>query len=59
MIKKMQDAGFRFAEVPVSHYHRQYGYSQFFNWRRLLRTARHLLVLWWQLVVTKKYAKSI
>ena len=53
MIKKIQDAGYTFAEVPVSHYHRQYGYSQFFNWRRLLRTARHLLVLWWKLVVTK------
>ena len=25
MIKKIQDAGFKFAEVPVSHYHRQYG----------------------------------
>ncbi len=58
MIKKIQDAGFVFAEVPVSHYHRQYGLSQFFNWRRLLRTARHLLVLWWQLVVKKKFFPS-
>lgn len=54
MIKKIQDAGFRFAEVPVSHYHRQYGHSQFFNWRRLLRTARHLLILWWKLVLKKQ-----
>lgn len=53
MIKKIQDAGFKFAEVPVSHYHRQYGHSQFFNWRRLLRTARHLLILWWKLVLKK------
>ncbi len=53
MIKKIQDAGYTFAEVPVSHYHRQYGHSQFFNWRRLLRTARHLLALWWKLVVKK------
>jgi glycosyltransferase involved in cell wall biosynthesis len=53
MIKKIQDAGFRFAEVPVSHYHRQYGHSQFFNWRRLLRTARHLLSLWRELVLKK------
>jgi len=45
MVKKIQDAGFKFAEAPVSHYHRQYGHSQFFNWRRLLRTARHLLIL--------------
>ncbi len=54
MIKKMQDAGFCFAQVPVSHYHRQYGISQFFNWKRLLRTARHLFVLWWRLVLKRK-----
>lgn len=55
MIKKIQDTGFKFAEAPVSHYHRQYGHSQFFNWRRLLRTARHLLILWWKLVLKKKF----
>jgi glycosyltransferase involved in cell wall biosynthesis len=54
MIKKFQDAGVRFAEVQVSHYHRQYGISQFFNWKRLLRTARHLLELWWKLVWMQK-----
>ena len=54
MIKKIQDAGFRFAEVPVSHYNRTYGKSQFFNWRRLIRTARQLFVLWWKLVLIKK-----
>jgi len=58
MIKKIQDAGFRFAEVPVSHYHRQYGTSQFFNWRRLLRTAQQLLILWWKLVLRKKFTPS-
>jgi len=54
MIKKIQDAGFKFAEVPVSHYNRTYGKSQFFNVRRLIRTARQLLVLWWKLVLIKK-----
>lgn len=51
MICKMQQAGFVFAEAQVSHYHRQYGVSQFFNGRRLLRTARHLGLLWWQLIL--------
>jgi len=51
MIKKMQDRGVVFAQAPVHHYYRQYGLSQFFNWRRLLRTAIHLLVLWRQLVL--------
>ncbi|MFZ6026536.1 MAG: glycosyltransferase family 2 protein [Chloroflexota bacterium] len=53
MIKKMQDAGFIFAEAPVDHAYRQYGISQFFNWRRLLRTGRHLLVLWYRLVLKR------
>jgi glycosyltransferase involved in cell wall biosynthesis len=55
MIKKFQDAGFVFAEVPVSHYFRQYGVSQFFNWRRLFRTAYQLLILWWRIVLRKKF----
>jgi glycosyltransferase involved in cell wall biosynthesis len=55
MIKKIQDAGYRFAEVPVSHYNRQYGTSQFFNWRRLLRTGQQLLILWWKLVLKMKF----
>src|SRR3990170_7246681 len=39
MMKKIQDAGFRIAEVPVHHYHRTHGTSQFFNFPRLFRTA--------------------
>jgi glycosyltransferase involved in cell wall biosynthesis len=53
MVKKFQDAGYVFAEVPVSHYYRQYGISQFFNWRRLFLTGIHLVQLWWKLVVRK------
>ncbi|MBN1873853.1 MAG: glycosyltransferase family 2 protein [Anaerolineae bacterium] len=55
MVKKFQDAGYVFKEVPVHHYHRQYGRSQFFNWRRLLRTARQLTELWFKLVVRKEH----
>ena len=33
LVKKFQDAGCRFAEVPVHHYHRAFGQSQFFNFR--------------------------
>jgi glycosyltransferase involved in cell wall biosynthesis len=58
MVKRFQDAGYVFAEVPVHHYHRQYGVSQFFNWRRLLRTARHLWTLWWKLVVRKEHLQD-
>jgi len=51
MMKKFQDAGFRVAEVPVHHYHRAYGKSQFFNFPRLARTGVDVLKLWWALAV--------
>ena len=50
LVKKMQDAGFRFAEVPVHHFHRAFGRSQFFNFRRLWRTGVQLIGLWRDLV---------
>ena len=53
MMKKITDAGFRIAEVPVHHYHRVYGRSQFFNFRRLARTAADVGRLWVQLVVRR------
>ena len=40
MMKKIQDAGFRIAEVPVHHYHRAYGKSQFFNFRAAVHDRR-------------------
>ena len=53
MMKKIQDAGFRIAEVPVHHYHRAYGKSQFFNFARVGRTGVDVLKLWWTLVVER------
>jgi glycosyltransferase involved in cell wall biosynthesis len=55
MMKKFQDAGFRVAEVPVHHYHRAYGKSQFFNFRRIARTGVDVLKLWWALVVRREH----
>jgi len=57
MMKKIQDSGFRIVEVPVHHYHRAYGQSQFFNFRRLFRVAKDLLVLWLALVVRGEHRK--
>ncbi len=54
MMKKIQEAGFRIAEVPVHHYHRAYGTSQFFNFPRIYRTARDVLRLWMSLVVRRR-----
>jgi glycosyltransferase involved in cell wall biosynthesis len=51
MVKKFQDLGLVFAEVPVHHFHRAYGHSQFFNFRRLAQTGIQLARLWVDLVV--------
>ncbi len=51
MMKKIQDAGFTIVEVPVHHYHRVHGQSQFFNFRRVFRTGIDVLKLWFALVV--------
>ncbi|MGZ6347706.1 MAG: hypothetical protein ACXWNC_09105, partial [Anaerolineales bacterium] len=53
-----QDAGYKFAEVPVHHYHRVYGQSQFFNFPRVWRTGVQLIQLWWKLVVRKEHLKK-
>jgi glycosyltransferase involved in cell wall biosynthesis len=55
MMKKFQDAGFRVAEVPVHHYHRTHGTSQFFNFRRVGRTLVDVMKLWWRLVVRREH----
>lgn len=56
LIKKIQDAGFRFVEVGVSHYHRTYGSSQFFTPKRIASTLWKLFILRIKLL---KYAKKI
>lgn len=58
MVKKIQDAGFHIVEAPVSHYYRQYGQSQFFNFRRVAHTLIRLMVWWWRLVVRKEQLRA-
>ncbi len=57
MMKKIQDAGFRVAEVPVHHYHRAFGRSQFFNFPRLCRTAVDVARLWYALVIRRVHLR--
>jgi len=57
LMKKVQDQGFRIAEVPVHHFHRTYGKSQFFNFPRVFRTLVDLTKLWWELVVRKQHLR--
>jgi glycosyltransferase involved in cell wall biosynthesis len=51
LMTKIHDAGFRIVEVPVHHYHRAFGKSQFFNVPRIFKTAVDVMRLWLQLVV--------
>jgi glycosyltransferase involved in cell wall biosynthesis len=58
MMKKIQDAGFHIVEVPVHHYHRAYGRSQFFNFPRIYRTGLDVMKLWIALVVRNDQARE-
>lgn len=58
LMKKLTDAGCVIAEVPVHHYHRAFGKSQFFNFPRLWHTAQDVLKLWVKLVVVGAHRKK-
>jgi hypothetical protein len=59
LMKKVQDHGYRIAQVPIHHYHRSYGKSQFFNFPRVARTLLDLTRLWFELVVRKAHLKPV
>jgi glycosyltransferase involved in cell wall biosynthesis len=49
MMTRIEQGHFSVVEVPVHHYHRAYGQSQFFNFRRVARTLMELSHLWFKL----------
>jgi glycosyltransferase involved in cell wall biosynthesis len=58
MMKKITDGGFRIVEVPVHHYHRAFGKSQFFNFRRIAKTGVDVMRLWLALVVLRQHQRE-
>jgi glycosyltransferase involved in cell wall biosynthesis len=58
MMKKITDGGFHIVEVPVHHYHRAFGKSQFFNFRRIYKTAIDVMKLWFALVVLRRHRRA-
>jgi hypothetical protein len=54
MARKFDQAGFLMTEVPVSHYPRLHGSSEFFRVRHLAHTFRGLLQIWWNLVLSRR-----
>ncbi len=58
MMKKITDGKFRIVEVPVHHYHRAFGKSQFFNFPRIFKTGVDVARLWFELVVRRKHLRA-
>ena len=58
LVKKIEMAGFKFAEIGVHHYFRIYGKSQFFNFRAVSSTLWRLIFLWCSLFLTPPVLKK-
>src|ERR671937_688672 len=54
MMTRIEQGGFKVLEVPVHHYHRAYGQSQFFNFGRVARTLVELSGLWIKLKLLRR-----
>jgi len=54
MMTKIAGAGFTIAEVPVHHYPRIAGESQFFRFGRIMKVLRGLTAQWWKLIVRRR-----
>jgi len=57
LVTKVEKSGFRVSYVPVRHYHRLHGRSQFFNLRRVGQVALGLGRLWWELIMERRIQK--
>jgi glycosyltransferase involved in cell wall biosynthesis len=58
MIKKIADHGYKFQEIPVHHYWRISGKSQFFNLKRVSVVVFGLFELWYKLVIKKEHLNN-
>jgi glycosyltransferase involved in cell wall biosynthesis len=58
LVRKLQDAGARFVEVPIHHYRRTYGRSQFFTAPRIAEVILDMVRLWWRIMVRRPVRRS-
>jgi glycosyltransferase involved in cell wall biosynthesis len=58
MMKKFERRGYRIIEVPVHHYPRSYGSSQFFTLRHLRMIFKQLFVAWYTLVAVPIFTRG-
>ena len=54
MLRKLHAAGCTFVEVPVNHYPRLHGQSQFFKLGSVARTVYDFFGLWWKIVAMRR-----
>ena len=54
LVKKIQMNKFNTVEVPVHHFPRKYGKSEFFKIRRVFNLVLDLIILWFKLVIINK-----
>lgn len=59
LMRRIEGAGFVIAEVPVSHYPRLHGRSQFFTFARVFQTGRDLVQLWLTLGRNSRRAEHV
>ena len=57
LIQKLHAHGCRIVELPVAHYQRVFGKSEFFRLHRISYTLSQLLRLWWELFVRARLQK--
>lgn len=55
MVAKLTRRNFRFVEVPVHHYYRVSGKSEFFNFKRVFNVGKNLIKLWYKIRIKKIY----
>lgn len=54
LVRKLRDSGFRLVELPVHHYARAYGTSQFFKPVRIMRALRGVAMWYLRLIVLQE-----
>jgi hypothetical protein len=57
LVRKIQDTGCEIVEVPVHHFPRMVGRSQFFTPRHIARSLSWLSKLWLEIVLRPKLAR--
>jgi glycosyltransferase involved in cell wall biosynthesis len=54
LVRRFERSGAEFVEIPVHHYFRPHGKSQFFRLPQIARSARQLGQLWWTIVARRR-----